>query len=192
MNGNLTWSVGQIEAAKTAIQDIANRFGSVGAFRAKFNISDASPVIIVMGTSSLLDPEIIAEDCRNPEQGGGCTSPYKVINFKSLLPNGGRPETARNNVVHEMGHVFSNEHGSVPETELGAHPADFVKKRNEILMDNSTVQWQLNTTQTANETFGDFFLAWTYDHWRLPLTENGTNTRAGTAKAWMDSNMPNW
>jgi hypothetical protein len=75
---------------------------------------------------------------------------------------------------------------------LGAHPADFVDNRNEILMNNDTIQWQLNPLRTENETFGDFFLAWTYDVWQLPLTENGTNTRSGIAKAWMDSNMPNW
>jgi hypothetical protein len=191
INGNMTWSSAQIDVVRTAIRDIASRFGSASTFRVKFNVSDSSPIRMVRGTSTSYIPEIIAGECTTINA-GGCTSPNKTINFASLLPDGGRPETARNNVVHEMGHVFSNEHGGSPETDLGAHPADFANRRDEILQDNTTVQWQLNPTRSAKETFGDFFVAWTKNEWQPLTNADGTISIAGIAKAWMDTRMQDW
>jgi hypothetical protein len=146
---------------------------------------------MVRGTNTSYVPEIIAGECTTINA-GGCTSPNKTINFASLWPNGGRLETARNNVVHEMGHVFNNEHGNVPVAELEAHPEDFVDNRNGILQNNDTIQWQLNTSFTANETFGDFFVAWTYNEWRPLFDQYGHPTIASTAKSWMDAKMQDW
>jgi hypothetical protein len=187
-NGNLEWSVRNISIAFGAVEDIANRFGAASIFRAKFNSSASSPIRMIMGTSTFYNPEIIAGECTTIT-GGGCTSPNKVINFVSLFPY--RDESARNNIVHELGHVFSNEHGGVPETELGSHPRNFVANRHLILKDNSTIQWQLNTSPNQKETFADFFVAWTYDAWQ-PLTDEYGTTIAGIAKEWMDDKMQDW
>ena len=187
-DGNMKWELKYISIALTAVEDIANRFGSAGLFRVKFEASASSPIRLIMGTASSYNPEIIGEACRQIGA-GGCTT-GNIINFAALSPH--RNETARNNIVHELGHAFDNIHGDIPETKLGAHPAEFEEHRGQILHDNSTIQWQLNKLPIQEETFADFFVAWTYNVWRPLVDADGNKTRAGIAKEWMDTNMPNW
>jgi len=101
----------------------------------------------------------------------------------SLYPSG-RFESARNLVVHELGHAFNGGHGSVP---MNAMPGGYVSKRSEILAPNVTIMYQLHIDPTSrSETFADFFVAWTFDVWQ-------TDTKlVGPASAWMNDSMAGW
>ena len=73
-------------------------------------------------------------------------------------------KSLRNNIVHEMGHAFNNNHSSVPVTSL---PPNYKTDRTYFLHNNEDpgIMWQAHKVATDSETFADMFVAYTYDVW---------------------------
>lgn len=189
IDGNLTWSSINEENVLIAVGAIASRMGSADTFRSRFNANSSSPIFLVMGTSDVGDINI-SDYCENVGT-AGCTTGKSIINFKSLSKwNDGC--TAQHNVVHELGHIFNNVYDGIPAStmaNLTVNPENFVTNRKEILKPNIDCSWQLNDTKSETETFGDFFVAWTYDQWQPLTDEHGNLTRAGKARKWMNEFM---
>ncbi len=53
--------------------------------------------------------------------------------------------------------------------------------------------WKVNPTASPGETFGDFFVAWTFGVWG-PMADDiwREDISAGSAKNWMTTNMSEW
>lgn len=117
---------------------------------------------------------------------GAVTRSAELIEFTSL--SYAYPESGRNNVVHELGHVFNVFNNRDPENKLAR---EYVLNRSTILHDNSRVQWQLNPSQTGSETFADFFVAWTYGVWGSDA-DTRWSRNVGGARDWMITNMSEW
>jgi len=184
IDGNLTWTSRNEEIALIAVENIASAMGSADTFRFRFGTTTESPILLIMGTSA---PGIVLNEQCRAIGAGGCTTGDRKVNFASLSPH--YVETARNNVVHELGHIFTNWKGRVPSNSM---PADYIRRRNEILLPNETFSWQLHIHDSSTETFADFFVAWTYDAWQPAVDARGNQTIAGEARNWMNTNMLNW
>jgi hypothetical protein len=105
-----------------------------------------------------------------------------LIKFDSLSRIFGN---ARNNVVHELGHLFSNTvHGGFPWRWM---PQTFIDHRSVILATNGRpptfLYWQMNPDKTHSETYADMFLAWTFNYW---------GDMPGEAIYWMTTNLAEW
>lgn len=187
INGNKTWDTTNVNIALTAVSDIANRMGSADTFRLRFRSSSATPMRLIMGTSA---PDInLSTECQGISGYKGCTTNSHTINFSGLSPyNGGL--TARNNIVHELGHAFNGGRNGTPMADLGKQEnGDYVSKRALILAPNVAEMWQLHIDNTSeSETFADFFVAWTYNKWQPPTNADGL---AGRAASWMNDSMTN-
>ncbi|MBK9008603.1 MAG: hypothetical protein IPM31_16630 [Anaerolineae bacterium] len=191
IDSELTWSATNEDNARIATEAIANRIGSAETFRSKFNATPSSPIYLVMGKQDVGDINI-SEFCENNNDDGGCTTGKRIINFNSLSRwNDGC--TAQHNIVHEFGHIYNNVNNGTPASkmaDLSINPEDFVTNRKEIIKPNVDCSWVLNDAMTPQETFGDFFVAWTYDQWQEPLVDNYQNlTRSGKARQWMNNFM---
>jgi hypothetical protein len=75
----------------------------------------------------------------------------------------------KNNIVHELGHLFNGIHGGWPMSFAGNYAAE----RADLLrpVEGSTV-WQMHPVfdptspgLTNSEMFADMFVAWIYDAW---------------------------
>ena len=185
IDGNLTWTARDEGVVLIAVSDLANRMGSIEAFTSRFGTSSTSPIYLVMGTSS--SDVVISDYCKTITGVGGCTTGKRIVNFSGL--SDWYTETARNNVVHELGHIFNNWKDSAPANSM---PERYYRRRGEILLPTTTFMWQLHfDTTSPTETFADFFVAWTYHAWLSEVDGKGNQTLAGEAKNWMYTNMSN-
>ena len=151
---------------------------------------------------------------------GGVTLGKSQIMFASLWLSGNQwgpynnaSERARNNVVHELGHVFNNLAGNNPVLAVKA-AYDPISAKNLGLdcyfrenwpkrtnpdygpnygfaspRDNST--WQMHYSVKSDiytEEFADMFLGWVFNKWEI-----NNATHAGTTRSeWMNEYMPGW
>ena len=151
--------------------------------------------------------------CANPEiQSGGCTSSRNQINFWTMSGHNmydGSYDFTRmvKNVVHELGHAYAwaykySSNGINPIDHMGMLPTN----RELLLKPNCSFpcrgpqdlapqyyDWQQHPPAmdaqgwTASETFGDLFIAWTYNAWNL----NPDNAQqVQVAQTWMNGWMP--
>jgi hypothetical protein len=99
-----------------------------------------------------------------------------------------------NNVVHELGHVFSNVVGGDPEAYFDTM---YASQRNEILRPydiNEGIYWQQHPPPPGGnnpygEMFGDVLVAWVFDAWNAhELNVDAVNS----AKADTDRYMEIW
>jgi hypothetical protein len=114
---------------------------------------------------------------------GGCKTEGNTITCASFT--GGRFQSAVNNIVHELGHVFD------PGAVI---PQVFRDNRGSILHSNDyTGQWNQNPTPSSGETFGDFFVAWVFNVWGSRSDDVWReDVGAGSARHWMTTNMNEW
>ena len=98
----------------------------------------------------------------------------------------------RNNVVHELGHVFnySMVTGSDidPYAELGQALGNTLPSREKLRDGMNPYPWQQNTRSTKNENyelFADGFLNWTYSSFK-------NNTKGIQTSNWFDVQMSLW
>ena len=149
-------------------------------------------------------------NCPECQGGGGATIDAHYIKFASLsLPGGGRtPEMAfvdaRNNVVHEFGHVFANlwyyrndEGNSVydPSGPYGtehAIPIKYLSDEGFYLYPeptSATHTWRQHPCDadgcSPHEVFADMFLGWTFGKW----ADNNVGTWRDN---YMTTNMASW
>jgi len=136
-----------------------------------------------------------ANGVKTPVYGGGITRDAHLIEFAWIdYP---RPDSLRNNIVHEMGHAFNDDHDPAPAASL---PSNYKNDRSLFLHDNSTVMWQANTLNTNSETFADMFVAYTYGVWgdwnslnsQTILQAHNQDATTWNPPQWMDDHMRTW
>jgi RHS repeat-associated protein len=127
------WSERDMAAARAGVVAVARALGAEtrraagDAFRAAYGASIATPLTLLWGNDGTNYGVTVSAECAGITA-GACTNSSRLINFASLsqeaAPN--RPESmafmsARNNVVHELGHALANRFG--PGTPLRASPS---------------------------------------------------------------------
>ena len=123
---------------------------------------------------------------------GGVTRGTHLVEFANISYP--RFDSMRNNIVHEMGHVFDNNHNN-PSNSI---PEKYKYNRDLFLHDNNTVMWQADKKQENGETFADMFLAYTYGVWRNPIDKNlrevvyPNNPEYWNPPKWMNDHMRIW
>jgi hypothetical protein len=112
-------------------------------------------------------------------------------------------ERGRNNVVHELGHLFGNtwKNGQPYEDMAKALGTNRLLRRDNpqrgtyygFASGYEHLRWQMSTTNanTANEIFADMFLGWTFNTWYSGDNINEVNA-ATERMTWMDQNIPLW
>ena len=134
-----------------------------------------------------------------PVNNGGCTDNAHDIRFWSMAGHGD-PFIMMGNVIHELGHAYSNHLSNGPEINMPYWMYDEVNPgRALFLQPNSRAPvpnpcddcyyYQYNRASTASETFADMFVAWNLDVWNTS-TENANVDAVRDAKEWMDIWMP--
>jgi RHS repeat-associated protein len=158
---------------------------------------------------------------------GGVTLGRSEIDFATLFLNSGDTEwypndqsyyKARNNVVHELGHVFNLLAGGLPVMAVEAaydvghaeshgmkdyHRQNWPKRTDSHYQDNygfaskcDQLIWQMHfigDSSDANiysEEFADMYLGWVFNRWEMNGEEMAP---AGTTRSeWMNQYMPGW
>jgi RHS repeat-associated protein len=137
---------------------------------------------------------------------GGVTINKSKIEFASLFSDSMK---ARNNVVHELGHVFNNLAGVLPAQSIQAayvktpglfdcYRENWPKRTNPDYGPNYGFAspknqriWQMHYSVDSDiytEEFADMFLGWTFNTWEV-----NQKTQAGTTRSdWMNTHMPGW
>ncbi len=136
---------------------------------------------------------------------GACTSTSRQINIASLSEAiGFRTESmafisARNNIVHELGHAFANRWslkgggysygspyytGTLPQELLGTDEGFAISPI------SASRTWRQHPIKMTNggaqsEIFADMFLGWTFSTW-------GNNKMGKKRSSFMNSYMPSW
>jgi len=133
---------------------------------------------------------------------GGCTRGDHDVSFWSMsgqLYNGW--SRMMKNVVHEIGHVYDNSLGGVSSNL----PLDTQTIRSQVLLPNRAANGELSPNHyewqqhppamdeagwSGSETFGDIFIAWTYNAWN---TGNGpeADNNISIVNNWMNGLIPN-
>jgi uncharacterized repeat protein (TIGR01451 family) len=188
-DGAAMWNETTALGALTAVVDVSKRVGGVSTFRSTYHTYGQNLVLKKVGS---YDYEGVQH------KNGGVTRGTHLVEFAKITKPGTRFETMRNNIVHEMGHVFNNNHSGNPVTDLTDGPGKYKENRDLFLHDNLTVMWQADTLKTDSETFADMFLAYTYGVWREPISEKlrfevyPNNPEYWDPPKWMDEHMQTW
>jgi hypothetical protein len=131
-------------------------------------------------------------DCKC-KPSGGYTNSSRWIEFSSISS---RWDRKLNNVIHELGHAFSNGRlGGIPNTAVKDYSTYIYGKlwnmmsRPEGFYQNGDQgeksTWQQSTQVTDSEVFADMFLGWVANRW--------DDDDYGRARAkFMEDNMPGW
>ncbi|MBM3152745.1 MAG: hypothetical protein FJZ96_11200 [Chloroflexi bacterium] len=134
-------------------------------------------------------------------------SSIRLIKFASMSDNS---QSAINNVVHELGHLFDAVNNTTPRSDLNNAIRDNQDATPEVLDDlddwlrrpdtagyygfaSRRFPWQQATVNVGEsyEIFADQFLAWVFDAWETDI--NGELTESAQARStWMDQNMGSW
>jgi hypothetical protein len=142
--------------------------------------------------------EVTANGVTTPYNGGGVTRGAHLIEFAWIdYP---RPESMRNNIVHELGHAFNVNRDPYPADSL---PDNYKDDRNLFLHNNKDpgVMWQADLLHTDSETFADMFVAYTYGvwgNWNDPINadllkkHNPGDPSSWNPPQWMDDHMRTW
>jgi RHS repeat-associated protein len=176
-----------------------------GAFQSVYGLNER-PLYYLHGNSS---SEFMDDGSGFNEDGsprgcqitsGGCTvgktrlsdgTPVFLIKFVTMSSN---PLSARNNAVHELGHLFGSQVAGYREIgiAIGQYPNIFGRPDTGSTYGFASARfpWQQATNNVAsgNEVFADQFLGWTYGAW-----DTGETMDIGQARSnWMDVNMVDW
>lgn len=101
----------------------------------------------------------------------------------------------RNNIVHELGHVFNANHGSHLYDSI---PNVYRFNRDAFLHGNDDILWQVHKDTTSGETFADMFVAYTFGVWQSPIKtrilQQGApnNPEYWDPPTWMENQMNGW
>jgi hypothetical protein len=135
--------------------------------------------------------------CVDCNGGGGVTETSHHIIFASLtLPGGNRTDemaftSARNNVVHELGHSFAQ--GWYRKDGSYGSNGPYVNMNDNLLVEggfhespvSANRTWRQNPDISPTEIFADMFLGWTYDTW--------ADNKVGIGRDnFMTTNMAEW
>jgi RHS repeat-associated protein len=184
------WTLWAMRAVLAAVTAVGSAFAKViGGSAASAFTQIYKYINFVWGTGY----SKLSNECKNIG-GGGCTSTGHLINFMSLSQPGGNRNiqmayiSARNNVVHELGHAFrsilySSKTGdlykifgtSSVNNDDGFHPSP----------ESANRTWRQNPDESSGERFADSFLGWVFDTWE--------NSEAGELRdQYMTTNMAEW
>ncbi|MBM3153514.1 MAG: hypothetical protein FJZ96_15125 [Chloroflexi bacterium] len=107
--------------------------------------------------------------------------------------------SARNNVVHELGHLFNRVMDDVPYNSMNAALSGNVAlQRPDTTLPRGFASagfpWQQSTRDIDRywEIFADQFLGWVFDTWETDLDTNQSTPQASARVSWMNENMPIW
>jgi len=184
------WTTERAENALRAIQDVAQKLGRVTgkdpslAFREAFSTYEKNLVL----------KKVYSYNYKGePFTTGGVTHGPHLVEFGWIDYE--YDDSMRNNIVHELGHVFSSGRNFGPSDSV---PDTFYNNRDAFLHDNSTVMWQAHKTADESETFADMFVAFTYDVWRYPIDRETLQASAPNnpeywdPPKWMDNLIKTW
>jgi hypothetical protein len=130
------------------------------------------------------------------------SSRVSLIKFVSTYAN---PEFARNNFVHELGHLYNRTAGNLPYLVMGrdldkdallTEDCQLLSRKNTARaygFASAKVPWQIATVSVneKHEIFADQFLGWVYGRWEEETP--GTLTDRGQARSdWMENHMNQW
>ena len=195
-DGTTTWDTttwngvtfNEAVAVRRGAMDVAFALGSVNhlsaaeAFREAFGTSASDRLEFRRVASFTYDAN--QDGVLETYTAGGVTRSRHLIVLANLSNwNFG---TARNNVVHELGHAFNVAHGRHPQNFAGRYLGINAK----LLRPFDTCQWQLRSADNASEMFADMFIAWTYNAWNTYTDENARLSSA--ARAAMTTKMSEW
>ena len=145
---------------------------------------------------------------------GGVTLGSSRVMFASLWLSGNHwghwnnaSERARNNVVHELGHVFDNLFENAPSNTLSAtwtkkiglecyyqenfpHVNPKVTGNYGFASSSDIRTWQMHPSGEAKEEFADMFLGWVFNRWET--NAYGPTPDGSTRSQWMDKYMNIW
>ena len=179
-----------------------------GAFNAAYDL-DSRPLYYLHGNSSgeFMDDGSGFNEDGTPRgceiSSGGCTvgktrltdgTPVYLIKYVTMSSN---PLSARNNAVHELGHLFGSQVAGYKEMgiAIGQNPGIFGRPGtgSNYGFASAGFPWQqaTNNVDSGNEIFADQFLGWTYGTWEVDQVGALTD-RAKGRSGWMDTNMSNW
>lgn len=177
------------------------------AFKMVYGITERKPMTIVY------DPD----DAICMGRGMRCDGPRNIVMV--TMSGSGRKDPAirdqmgRNNLIHELGHAFTNvwvqKDGSwppeKPDKVLGSEGYEV---KQVLLSDRGfcghaaesgvITTWrqhppsESDPTPAAGEYFADMFLGWVGDSWAPPPDTPEDIQAAATRKEWMDGHMPAW
>jgi hypothetical protein len=203
-------------AISQGVRDVAARFAQVreqgesaaDAFQAGFG-TDTTPLYFLHGNTSneFWDDGSGFNENGDPRgceiSSGACTvglttrndgQQVFLIKFVTMSSN---PLSARNNVVHELGHLFGSQVAGYSEMSSamnqnpgnGDEPGIFSRPNTSQNWGFASAgfPWQ-QATHNVNwyyEVFADQFLGWTYDTWEASV-------RGGIRSNWMNVNMASW
>lgn len=204
---NAKWSSTNMLLVAQAVRDVAKRFAET------LETSQTASFKEVYGTVFFKwNPN--CEQCKDSEgnSGGGYTHGYLqpgelTIEFASLDDDW---ISARNNVVHELGHGFNARLGTLPQSALydtqnnsgslfyrpnfpnrpdPSYPKGSYGRTWGFASYQGQTLWQQNSSGSETEEFADQFLGWTYKMWDTTTIDMA----AGTDRAnWMNDYMPSW
>jgi hypothetical protein len=123
--------------------------------------------------------------CGDPPK-GGVTLNKNLIEFATM--NSWSFQAAVNNVIHELGHVFSLVHGKTPEASVPNEYNYYGEKYNLIGpggFANPNYLWVQHNGDTGQERFADMFLGWCYQKF------DGSDL-GDARKDFMNRYMPGW
>jgi hypothetical protein len=128
-----------------------------------------------------------------------------VTVYDNAFSNPNYLQQGKLNSGHELGHVFAQRTGWVPdptrpsggqykaylrleqtwavEPTMPRRPAN--PRTNAGPFAGTYLGWQQSTDPSSNEMFADMFLGWTYDNWSTTPNAGGSS-----ASGWMNMNMP--
>ncbi len=161
-----TWNQRLAFNAWRAVTDVANRLGGALRFREAFYTIGQN--LVLRKVESYI--EYLSGNVQVPHNNGAITRGTHLVEIADIEYQ--VEDSIRNNIVHELGHVFNNNHGNPAETIM---PFTFVERRKEFLrpVGDDGVMWQLhppldNELSTETETFADMFVAHVYYAWVNP------------------------
>jgi RHS repeat-associated protein len=179
---------------------------AAGAFQSGFG-TDSTPLYFLHGNTSNEFWDDGSGDIEKPDgtlvprgceiSAGGCTvglttrtngQRVYLIKFVTMSSN---PLSARNNVVHELGHLFGSQIAgyTAMSKAIDRYPEIFgrLSTSRNYGFASSGFPWQQATHNVDwyYEVFADQFLGWTYDTWQ-------TSERGGLRASWMNVNMASW
>ena len=196
------WTLRNKLIVVTAVGAVGQKYSSIiggsaaDAFREVHGTSQDNPIWMIWGTNA--PPGASLTSTCAGIVGGGCTSSSRVVNFAYLsMPGGNRsPGTAatsaRNNVVHELGHAFAARWRSGAESGPYNTIGSFENRRLRLTAqgfhpspESASLTWRQHPSPQGNEVFADMFLGWTFDMW-------DSGAMGVRRERFMATNMAEW
>jgi len=197
------WTARNILVAVVAVGDSGQKLrASLGgtaaeAYSSVFGTSSSDPMVLFWGNTQTDEltkmGRYLSSECAGITA-GGCASSSRLINFMSLSEQIGKRTarqahvSARNNIVHELGHAFANRfRANGPYQAMGLSENRYLVGDEGFHPSPITAQrtWRQHPGDSPNEAFADMFLGWVYGMW--------ADDRRGRARDYfMTVNMAEW